>query len=123
MELYGKSIIGVEPSSTDGQTFHAFDPLLGRQLDPLFYEATDSDIERAFALAESAFDVYREKSPAGIAAFLERIAEGIIALGDELINRVSAETGLPAQRLTGERARTVGRLRMFADLVREGSWV
>jgi len=34
-----------------------------------------------------------------------------------------AETALPEARLTGERGRTMGQLRMFADLIREGSWV
>ena len=34
-----------------------------------------------------------------------------------------AETGLPEGRVRGERGRTTGQLRMFAALVREGSWV
>lgn len=33
-----------------------------------------------------------------------------------------AETGLPRPRLEGERGRTVGQLRMFATVVREGGW-
>jgi NADP-dependent aldehyde dehydrogenase len=37
--------------------------------------------------------------------------------------RGEAETALPSARLTGERARTCGQLRMFAEIVREGSWV
>jgi len=124
MELHGRSIIGGEPSANrEGEPFRAFDPTLGRQLDPPYYEANESDIEQAFELAESAVDVYRHKSPKEIAAFLESIADQIIAPGDDLISRVSAETGLPAKRFTGERARTVGQLRMFADVVREGSWV
>src|SRR5690606_28540093 len=51
------------------------------------------------------------------------IASEIEALGDELLQRAHAETGLPMARLTGERARTTGQLRLFAQLVREGSWV
>ncbi|MGA1861229.1 aldehyde dehydrogenase (NADP(+)), partial [Azospirillum sp. 11R-A] len=31
--------------------------------------------------------------------------------------------GLPRARLEGERGRTVGQLRLFAQVVREGSWV
>ncbi|MGH9464308.1 MAG: aldehyde dehydrogenase (NADP(+)), partial [Thermoanaerobaculia bacterium] len=34
-----------------------------------------------------------------------------------------AETALPRARLEAERARTVGQLRLFAEVVREGSWV
>jgi len=126
MQLHGKSIIGNElPSaaSGNGQTFLAYNPAIGQDLDPVFYEATDADINLAFFCAEKAFDVYRSKSAEEIAGFLNTIAEKIIALGDELITRASAEAGLPTKRLTGERARTVGQLRMFADLVREGSWV
>jgi NADP-dependent aldehyde dehydrogenase len=33
------------------------------------------------------------------------------------------ETGLPEARLTGERGRTVGQLKLFASYIREGSWV
>ena len=124
MELHGRSIIGGESSANrEGEPFRAYDPAVGRQLDPLYYEANETDIEQAFELADSAFDVYRHKSPKEIAAFLEGIADQIVALGDDLITRVSAETGLPEKRFTGERARTVGQLRMFADVVREGSWV
>ena len=124
MELHARSIIGGEASSNrDGEQFSAYDPALGRKLEPPYFEASDGDIERAFELAESASDIYRRKSPNEIAMFLESIADQIVALGDDLISRVSAETGLPAKRFTGERARTVGQLRMFAEVVREGSWV
>ncbi len=126
MELHGKSIIGnLSPGAVngDGQTFRAYNPAVGQELDPVFYEATDAEVNLALSSAESAFDVYRSKSAEEIAGFLNAIAERIIALGDELIVRASAETGLPTKRLTGERARTVGQFRMFADLVAEGSWV
>jgi alpha-ketoglutaric semialdehyde dehydrogenase len=123
MELHGKSILGGEETGSEGQTFRASDPSRGQQLDPLFYEADEGDIERAFALAESALDPLDRTSAEERAGFLENIAEQIISLGDELLERASTETGLPLKRLTGERVRTVNQLRMFADVVREGSWV
>jgi NADP-dependent aldehyde dehydrogenase len=43
-------------------------------------------------------------------------------LGDELIERAMLESGLPRVRLEGERGRTCNQLRMFAELLREGSW-
>ncbi|HEY0792377.1 MAG TPA: aldehyde dehydrogenase (NADP(+)) [Chthoniobacterales bacterium] len=61
--------------------------------------------------------------PAERAQFLHRIAETVEALGEPLIELCSAETALASDRLRGERARTVNQLRMFADLVEEGSWV
>ena len=44
-------------------------------------------------------------------------------MGDKLVQRVTAETALPEGRVQGERGRTTGQLRLFADVVREGSWV
>jgi len=124
MELHGRSIIRAEPSTNrEGEPFRAYDPALGQPLEPPYYEANETDIEQAFELADRAFDIYRHKPAKEIAAFLEGIANQIMALGDDLITRVSAETGLPAKRFTGERARTLGQLRMFADVAREGSWV
>ena len=61
-------------------------------------------------------------APKTRAAFLEAIAEQIAALGDALIERAMAETGLPRARLEGERGRTIGQLRLFASVLREGSW-
>ncbi len=57
------------------------------------------------------------------ARFLRAVAGKIEALGDELVEIVMAESHLPAARVMGERGRTCGQLRMFADLIEEGSWV
>ena len=40
-----------------------------------------------------------------------------------LIQTYCSESGLPEGRAKGERGRTIGQLRTFADLVKEGSWV
>src|SRR5439155_17617237 len=53
----------------------------------------------------------------------EAIAAKIMDLGDALLERGEAETALPRPRLTGERARTTNQLKMFAQIVRDGSWV
>ncbi|HEX6565646.1 MAG TPA: hypothetical protein VF020_15255, partial [Chthoniobacterales bacterium] len=57
------------------------------------------------------------------AAFLRKIGEEIDALGEELLTVCAEETGLGRDRLAGERARTVNQLRMFANLIEEGSWI
>jgi NADP-dependent aldehyde dehydrogenase len=123
MELHGRSIIAGEAVSAGDRTFRAFNPAEGREFGPEFYEATPEQIDYALALASSAFMEYRQRSAAEVAGFLEAIARCIEALGDELIERAQAETALPAERLTGERARTLNQLRMFASVVSEGSWV
>src|SRR6202035_2370279 len=66
---------------------------------------------------------YRSPGPEVLSAFLERIGEEIIAVGEKLISICAEETALSVDRLVGERARTVNQLKMFAERVREGSWV
>ena len=92
-------------------------------MQPSFSAAGNSEVERAGALAWSAFEPFRGLEPDARARFLETIADRIQALGDELLERGHAETGLPIARLTGERGRTVGQLRLFADELRKGGWL
>jgi alpha-ketoglutaric semialdehyde dehydrogenase len=88
-----------------------------------FREATAEEIDHAVDAADAVFPTYRATTAEQKAAFLERIAEEILGLGDALIERAHQETALPAARLIGERGRTVGQLRLFASVLREGSWV
>jgi NADP-dependent aldehyde dehydrogenase len=73
--------------------------------------------------ATVAFTAYQKIPAVDKAIFLETIASNIEALGDSLLNQAAAETNLPLPRLTGERARTTMQLRIFASMLREGSWV
>lgn len=123
MELTGLNFIGSSRSGNGSTTFQAENPGRDEKLDPQYVEATGDEVDQAIEKAEEAFKTYRQKSGAERAAFLEAIADEIMALGDPLIKRASQETGLAEGRLTGERGRTVGQLRLFAEVVREGSWV
>ena len=123
MNLHGQNFIGDRLSPGAGETFQAVSPLDNRPLEPVFHTATMEKVNEALDLAGQAFGAYRETTGEERAVFLERIADEIMALGDELIIRARLETGLPEARLTGERARTVNQLKLFAQLVREGSWV
>ncbi|RJF92962.1 aldehyde dehydrogenase (NADP(+)) [Sphingomonas cavernae] len=82
-----------------------------------------ADVAVACAAAEAAFDAYRATDRESRAAFLERIAEEILAIGDDLVVAAMRESGLPRARLEGERGRTIGQLRMFASVVRSGAWL
>jgi alpha-ketoglutaric semialdehyde dehydrogenase len=87
-------------------------------------DASAADIDAALAAADQAFEVYRALPAERRAALLEQIAVEIEALGDELLAVAHAETALPvAERLAGERARTIKQLRLFAGMARDGSWV
>ena len=93
------------------------------ELDGDFHIASMGDVNAALMLAERAFADYRNIDKKTKATFLRSIANEIDAIGDELIERAMAESGLPQARLQGERGRTTGQLNMFANLVEEGSWV
>ncbi len=103
--------------------FRSVDPRTHAELAPEFSEATHDEVDRAVRLAHDAFPAYQQAAPAVRSAFLRAIADELVALGPSLIDRAHAETALPVARLEGERGRTVGQLRLFADLVDEGSWV
>jgi 2,5-dioxopentanoate dehydrogenase len=81
------------------------------------------EINQILAQSSQAHKAYRHTSGKQKAAFLRAIAEEIEALGDVLIQTASRESNLPIPRFMGERGRTTGQLRMFADYVEEGSWV
>ena len=123
MELHGKNIFGTEIAEGGANAFRAFDPRSGKKLDPPFAEATEKMVDQALRRAEEAFQDYSCRPGEEKAEFLDSIAGEILRLDDALIQRASAETGLPEERLRGERARTVAQIQMFASLIREGSWV
>jgi NADP-dependent aldehyde dehydrogenase len=123
LELKGTSIIGFSRGAESGDAFTAFDPSTGNAVEPKFHSATVEELDRAASLAEDARLKYGNVSQRERAKFLRKIADKIEALGDTLIQRASLETSLPNARFVGERARTCGQLRAFADLLDEGSWV
>ena len=123
MILHGLSLIAGHPGQTGGKTFHAANPSTSAQIEPAFHEASAAEAAAALEASAAALADYRARSGTERANFLEAIAAEIEALGDTLIHRAHAETGLPLARLLGERGRTCGQLRLFAHVVREGSWV
>ncbi|GEO08456.1 aldehyde dehydrogenase (NADP(+)) [Segetibacter aerophilus] len=122
MNLTGKNIIGNTLSQSGQATFYGENPSNGKRIEPAFYEASPAEINEAIEKASKAFQQYRNKSGKEKAAFLDAIAEEILAI-ENLIIRACEESGLPEARITGERGRTVGQLKLFAQLLREGSWV
>ncbi len=121
--ITGKNYIGQQLSADGAKTYKTFNPKLNLENDHVFYEATEQEINEAVNKASKAFKEFRNFPREKKAAFLNAIAEEILALDDELVRVYCSETGLPEGRAKGERGRTVGQLRMFADLVLEGSWV
>ena len=122
-QLLGKSIIGFSRGASDTGAFHGVNPSNGEELEPTYYSAAGKEVDAAAQLASSASGVYGRTSGKDKGVFLRKIAERIEGLGEMLVARASQETGLPAARIKTETARTCFQLRLFAELVEEGSWV
>ena len=97
--LIGKNLIAGEPVDATDASYTARGALAQ------FEEASSAHVDRALEAAAHAFDSYRALPPNARAAFLDRIAAEIDA-SDELIDAAHVETGLPRQRLAGERGPT-----------------
>src|ERR1017187_1074498 len=121
--LKGYNIIGDSEIAEGEDYLQAFNPTHQKNLPEKFFIATDLVLESAVDKSVNAFESYKNTSATERAVFLETIADEIDNIGNELIERAKMETGLTEQRLTGERGRTTGQLKLFAELLREGSWV
>lgn len=122
-KLSGKSLIGFREGAGAGEVFYAANPATGEQLQPGFASATAEEVELAVTLAAKAFETYQRVPGRERGAFLRKIAEQIESVAGDVIERAAQETALPQARLQGEIARTCGQLRLFAQVVEEGSWV
>lgn len=121
--LTGKNYIGGELKAGGTITFRTINPLKNEENTTLFTEASAEEVNEAVTLANQAFWQYKSVSNAQKAIFLDTIADEMEELGDTLIELYCKESGLPDARARGERGRTLGQLRAFAELLREGSWV
>jgi NADP-dependent aldehyde dehydrogenase len=121
--LLGTSFIGYSRSTSPDSDGKSVQPGTGALLEPDYRTASFHEIEQAMTLAREAFPIYSLLPPESRAGFLRAIADEIENAADDIVERGPLETALPESRLRGETARTTGQLRMFANLVEEGSWV
>ena len=118
----GVSLVGFRRAQAGGRTFHGVNPATGEKLSPAYHVASREDIDTACGLAHDAFATFSRLPGRKRAEFLRKIAERIEAIGPVLVETAMRETALPAGRLQGETARTCGQLRLFAQVLEEGSW-
>ncbi|MDI9308579.1 MAG: aldehyde dehydrogenase (NADP(+)) [Limnohabitans sp.] len=121
--ISGKNYIGYTLSAKGSKVHKTFNPELNEENPWDFIEATSDEVEEAVQKAKNAFLIYRNYSGIEKASFLNSIAEEILALGDELLDVYVKESGLPRGRAEGERGRTVGQLKAFAEMLIKGNWV
>ena len=121
--LTGVSLIAGLPGSRNGETFRAYTPADGKPADPVFYSATEPELNAAVESAAAAAQFLAASSGPERTKLLRAMADSIDAAASELIECAHLETALPEQRLKGEVARTSNQLRLFASVAEEGSWV
>lgn len=80
-------------------------------------------VDAAARAAEEAFWTYGYTTRAERAAFLNAIADEIEARAEAITEIGTSETGLPVGRLQGERGRTTGQLRLFAEHILNGAYL
>jgi 2,5-dioxopentanoate dehydrogenase len=123
LKLTGKSILGFGDGLPTSLTFRARNPKTEALLDPPYFSANAEEVDRAVRLAHEAFASYSRISGKQRGKLLRQIATNIEAVATEVIERAELETALPKARLQSETARTCGQLRLFAQVVEEGSWL
>ncbi len=118
-----KNLIAGQYSAEGYHHFQAVNPSTQEVIETRFCRATKEEIEQAVQAAKKASTALKNMEASKKAAFLRLIADNIMELGDTLVQTAMQESGLPQARIVGERGRTCNQLRLFADLVEEGSWV
>ncbi len=88
-----------------------------------FSVGTEALVDQAAQAAEAAFWSFGWSSRATRATFLRAIADQIEARAEVITLIGCQETGLPEARLNGERGRTTGQLRLFADHIEAGDYL
>jgi len=122
MSVTGKQLIGGQWHTGNGGSYMATNPANAEPIGPELRFASKKQIQEATLAASLAAPAFAATSPDERGRFLVACADEIVALGDELLERVSAETGYPRVRAEGERGRTCGQLRMFADHIVRGDY-
>lgn len=121
--ITGKNYIGKDTSANGDKVLKAFNPVDNSVFPEAFIEATSTEVDAAVEKAATAFSIYKAISYEKRAQFLDTIADEIMNLGDVLLERASGESGLPIGRFQGERGRTCNQLKLFAGVLRDGSWL
>jgi NADP-dependent aldehyde dehydrogenase len=84
-------------------------------------DTTPAELEQALADAAAAAPALGAAEPAVRAGWIRAVADALDAAADELVPIAMRESSLPEPRLRGEVARSSGQLRLFAEVLEEGS--
>ena len=121
MTLTGELLIGAADVAATEGTMRALNPATNQPIEPDFSLGGAAEVDRAARLADEAFDSH--SSLVERAAFLERIADNLDAVRQDLTARASLETGQPQAQLEAEATRAATQFRQFAEVVRKGRFL
>ncbi|MCS7476625.1 aldehyde dehydrogenase (NADP(+)) [Umezawaea endophytica] len=100
-----------------------YNPRTGEPIGEPVAKTTDSEVDAVVSAAATAFETWSAVPAADRAAVLEAVADALDAESDLLIATADGETALGVPRLTTELKRTTNQLRLFGEVLREGSYV
>ncbi|MCT4957351.1 aldehyde dehydrogenase family protein, partial [Pseudomonas aeruginosa] len=120
--ILGHNFIGGARSAAGTLFLQSLDAASGEALPYRFVQATPEEVDAAAEAAASAYPHYRQLPASRRAEFLDTIAAELDALDADFVAIVCRETALPATRIQGERSRTSGQLRLFAEVLRRGDF-
>ncbi|MDX3775406.1 aldehyde dehydrogenase (NADP(+)) [Chromatiaceae bacterium AAb-1] len=123
MRITGKQLINGQWLDGEAGQYQAVNPATGQKIEPVLSYASKAQVAAAVTAAAAAAVIYGNTSLNERATFLERCADEVMALGNELIERVMQETGYPRGRVEGERGRICHQLRLFATSIRSGDYL
>ena len=109
MSLSGLHRIAGQARAAAATRFHGVDAATQAPLEPAYPEATPEEIHSALCEAAGAFEVFAATDGQARATLLEAIAREIETLGDALLARAHAETGLPLASARVPRPRIITR--------------
>ncbi|MCW3843282.1 aldehyde dehydrogenase family protein, partial [Micromonospora yasonensis] len=101
----------------------SIDPRTGQAVEEVAPETTSTEVEALCAAALAAAPGLEALGRAGRAALLRGLADALAERREEIVAVADRETALGPVRLNGELTRTCYQLRIFAEVLDEGSYL
>ncbi|MDF4856129.1 aldehyde dehydrogenase family protein, partial [Vibrio parahaemolyticus] len=109
-------------NSQNSQVFYATNAFTGERLTTPFTVHGEMEVNQAAEAADKVARSFRRLSNEKRANLLCSIASELEARREDIVTCAHLETALPQARLEGEVGRTVNQLRLFAEVVKSGSY-
>src|SRR3954468_15989746 len=101
----------------------SIDPRTGEIVEVVAQETTTEEVDRLCAAALAAAPALDALGRAGRGGLLRALADALEARRDDVVTVADRETALGTTRLNGELTRTCYQLRLFAEVLEEGSYL